>query len=85
MTCLERDTEDARIHAGDDKNMLKMLTDKIKIHKYIGETNRSIFERGWEDLNDYGNLRTKSHLIKHAVEIHGQEEFNTLQFGIKVI
>ena len=34
--------------------MLKMLKDKIKIHKYIGEKNRSIFGRGWEHLKIIG-------------------------------
>ena len=62
-----------------------MLTNKIKIHKYIGETNRSIFERSWEHLSDYENLSTKSHLLKHAVEMHREEDLKTLQFGIRVI
>jgi hypothetical protein len=43
MTCQERDVNEEQVQAGGDKNKLKMLMDKIKIHKYIGETNRSIF------------------------------------------
>jgi hypothetical protein len=85
MTCFDQDTEAAKIQAGDDKNKLKLLMEEIKMHKYIGETNRSIFERGWEHLNDFQNLSTQSHLLKHAVEIHGEEDFKKLQFGIKVI
>ena len=69
MTCLERNTKDARIQAGEDKKMLKMPTDKIRIHKYIGETNRSIFEKGWEHLNDYKNLSTKSHSLKFGIKV----------------
>ena len=55
------------------------------MHKNIGETNQSIYERGWEHLNDFENLSTKSHLLKHAVKIHRQEDFKNFQFGIKVI
>ena len=62
-----------------------MLTEKIRIHKYIGETCSSIFQRSWEHLNDLENLSIKSHILKHAVEMHGHEELNTLKFGMKVI
>ena len=55
------------------------------MYKYIGETSRSIYERGFEHNYDYDNLSTKSHMLKHAVEIHGQEQFDTLEFGMKVI
>ena len=45
MTCYENDEEAAKQEAGDDMDRLRELTNKIKIHKYIGETARSIFER----------------------------------------
>ena len=38
MTCHETDLDAAKIEAGDDEKKLKMLIDKIKKHKYIGET-----------------------------------------------
>ena len=85
MTCHEADLETAKIKAGDDEKIFKNLRDKIKMHKYIGETSRSIYERGWEHLHDFENLSIKSHLLKHAVEMHECEEINTLKFGIKVI
>ena len=85
MTCHETDLDTAKIEAGEDEKKLKMLIDKIKKHKYIGETSRSIYERSWEHLHDFDNLSTKSHLLKHAVGMHQNEEFNTLKFGIRVI
>ena len=69
----------------EDKKKLMMLTDKIKTHKYIGETNRSIYERSWEHVDDYENLSIKSHMLKHAVEMHGQEDLKALKFGMKAI
>ena len=74
--------EAAKQEAGDDAEKLK---GKIKIHKYIGETSRSIFERSWEHMNDFENLSVKSHLLKYAVDLHQTTEFSTLKFGIKVI
>ena len=37
-------------------------------------------------MADYGNLSTKSHILKHVVEIHPEEEeLMNIQFGIKII
>jgi hypothetical protein len=44
-----------------------------------------MFERGWEHVADYENLSTKSHMLKHVVEIHPEEELMKIQFGIKII
>ena len=85
MTCHEKDVEAAKQEAGDDKDKLRMLMDKIRVYKYIGESARSAFERSWEHMNDYKNLSTKSHLLKHAVDVHQQEELCTLKFGVKVL
>jgi hypothetical protein len=85
MTCLERDEEAAKIKAGDDKEMLKHLTDKIKKYMYVGEMARSTFERSREHVHDMESLSTKSHLLKHAVDMHPNEELCTLKFGIKVL
>ena len=63
VTCLDKDTKQAEIQAAGDKTKLKLLTDRIRIHKYIGETCRSIFERCWENINDLEYLSIKSHLL----------------------
>ena len=85
MTCYTKDLEAAQLEAGDNSEKLKKLTDKIKVYKYIGESARSVYERSWEHLNDFQNLSTKSHLLKHAVELHLDEDLSKLQFGIKVL
>ena len=43
---------------------------KIKIHKYIGESTKSAFERGQEHLADRRSLNLRSHMLKHAVDMH---------------
>ena len=85
MTCYEKDEEAAKQEAGEDMDKLRMLKDKIRIHKYIGESARSIFERSWEHVHDFESLSIKSHLLKHAVDLHQEEELSTLKFGIKVL
>ena len=31
---------------------------KIKLHKYVGETSRGVFERSWEHTNSRDQLQT---------------------------
>ena len=77
--------ETAKKEEGDDKEKLKTLAEKIKIHKYVGDTSRSVFERSWEHVHDFENLSVKSHILKHAVDLHQTDDFSKLEFGIKVI
>ena len=51
----------------------------------MGESARSLFERSWEHVSDFRNLSTKSHMLKHAVEVHPEEELKNIKFGIKII
>ena len=65
----------------------KVKEAKMKANRfiYVGETNRSLFERGWEHLQDFTNLSVKSRMLKHAVEIHQGEDPLAVQFGMKVV
>ena len=42
-------------------------------------------ERSFEHLTDFESLSTKSHMLKHAVEMHTKEELYTIKFGIRII
>ena len=53
--------------------------------KYIGETSRSSFERGWEHVNDMAQLKTSSHMLKHALTTHQEQEMSEVQFGMRII
>ena len=64
------------------KNEMKR---KVKKYKYVGETGRSAFERGWEHLNDLAQLRTSSHMLKHCVGVHEDKDMGDIVFGMKVI
>ena len=45
MTCQERDIEETVAQAGEDMDKLKHLQDNIRLHKYVGETALSLYER----------------------------------------
>ena len=67
ITCQERDKEILEDQV-DDEEELKEKVKKIRLHKYIGETNRSVFERGWEHLNALAKLDTESHMLNRDVK-----------------
>ena len=57
----------------------------ISLYKYVGETSRSLYERAWEHENDKKQLKPQSHLLKHIVDIHGDQEIDDIKFGIRVL
>ena len=56
-----------------------------RMAKYIGETARSTYERGFEHLSDLLNTSAKSHMLRHYVESHMGEEFGEMKFQMKVL
>ena len=40
------------------------------LYKYLGETCRSLYERGVEHINDMEQLKPGSHMLKHILESH---------------
>ena len=51
--------------------------------RYIGETSRSAYERGVEHKKDLEFRRTKSHLLRHCVEVHPDMHPDKVDFRIK--
>ena len=61
-----------------------MRKKKIKLYKYIGETARSIYERGFEHENDWENLKLDSHMLKHVLDKHENDE-EQAESGIRAV
>ena len=68
----------------DEKSKLEEIK-KLKIFKYIGETSRSAFERGWEYVNDMATLNKRSHMLKHVIMNHPEDDMADVKFGMKVL
>ena len=60
------------------------LLKRMKVHKYIGETSRSVYERGLEHLKDLEDMKVESHMLKHYQENHEDEEIRGMEFGMKI-
>ena len=57
---------------------------KIRLFKYIGETGKSCYERGWQHLSDAAQLKPSSHILKHYLESHEGEKMENLRFGMRI-
>ena len=82
-TCYERDLGELEI--GEDENQRREKEKSIILHKYIGESNRSCFERGLEHMRDRNYLNKGSHMLKHIVDKHGDEDMLKIKFGMRAL
>ena len=55
LTCQEQETNKIIEQDITQQEKVKQQA-RMKLYKYIGETSRSCYERGWEQINDLTNL-----------------------------
>ena len=84
ISCEEKEIEKLE-NEEEDENTKKEKKKKIKKYKYIGETSRSVYERGLEHLRDCEELKKDSHMVKHYFDQHEGEEIEKMEFGMKVL
>ena len=53
---------------GEEEKKVKMR--ELRLHKYVGETSRSMYERGLEHLRDLNEFKKESHMLKHYEKMH---------------
>ena len=83
LSCQKRNKE--RIEAEEeDEKVRKEKLRSMPLYKYVGETARSAFERGIEQHNDYVGLKVESHMLKHYLDKHEEEDIEKIKFGMKV-
>ena len=84
LTCEKKQTEYIKSLEIEDKEKEYMM-ENIRNYKYIGETSRSAYERGWEHTNDLAQLKSTSHMLRHIVGVHPGEDMSAVEFGMRVI
>ena len=59
---------------------------RIKINKYVGETAKSVYERGMEHQNGLEKMEEENHMMmKHIANYHQDKEIGEVKFGIRVL
>ena len=87
-TCTER--QDQQLEEKYKELGVKRIEEEKRKEKrfiYIGETNRSIYERGIEHQADIKGCKTSSHMLRHLLAQHEEEEENwdKIEFGMKML
>ena len=85
LTCEETEKERIKEACGEDLEKAKELESKMAIPKYIGETSRSAYERGFEHLDQLASLSKKSIMLKHMLFKHEGSEFSEIKWGMFVL
>ena len=60
-------------------------TGNTRLYKYIGESSRSCYERGWELQADCGQLKPGSHMLKQIIEKHGGKHPGEVKFKMRAV
>ena len=84
-TCEEQEIQKIEEQQDVSEQEIKQQKAQIKLHKYIGETSRSTYERGWEHLDAMAQLKSTSHMLKHAVGTHHGQDMSEVKFGMRVL
>ena len=61
------------------------VTENIPLFKYIGESSRSSFIRGKNYSDDARLLSTGSHMLKHYLDQHQEEDMSSMVFRMKIL
>ena len=84
ITCYDAEKSRIEEEIEDEKEREKKIL-QISKHKYIGETARSAYERGWEHQEALRKLEEDSHLLKHVANYHQGVPMENITFGMRVV
>ena len=85
MECKERSLKEIDENEDWGEEEKEKRKKEIKLYKYIGETSRSAFERGWEHRLGLQSLSEDSYMLKHALDQHPEDLHNLERYGLKII
>ena len=64
---------------------MKKKLKKLKVPKYVGESSRSAYERGWEHLTKVASFSSGSHMLTHMVMEHKGEDLDKVKWGMFIV
>ena len=69
---------------GDDLEKKRKMEAEMKVPKYVGDSGRSGYERGFKHLNQLANLSSKSHMLmlRHMLDRHVGKDFSEIKWGM---
>ena len=83
-TCYRAEIDKIDEEEGDEEEKERKKK-RIKMYKCIGETARSVYERGMEHLLALEKMEEDSHMMKHIAIKHSDKDIDDVKFGMRVI
>ena len=83
-TCFKREVESIQKENLEEQEKKKRI-EQIKKYVYIGESSRSGYERLWEHQRALEQLSPESHMLKHIVAAHSEEEIEDIEFHARIV
>ena len=84
-TCLRRDMKEVEELEDLEETEKEERIRRIKRYKYVGETARSVYERGLEHQEGLEKMSEDNHMMKHVASHHQDMELDDVKFGMKVV
>ena len=69
----------------DDEEIKKEKLKNMKVPRYVGESSRSAYERGFEHLDKLTTMNSKSQMLRHLVDMHEGQEFEEVKWGMFIL
>ena len=85
LTCETNEKERIAEICGDDEKKKEEMESNMKVPKYVGETGRSAYERGYEHLDQLASLNKKSHMLRHMLDQHSESDFSEVRWGMFIL
>ena len=82
LTCEAIEIGKVEEEAGDDYEKKEELMKNLQIPRYIGETSRSGYERGFEHLDMLTTLSSKSVMLRHMLSAHENKDMSEIKWGM---
>ena len=84
LTCEERMKTSIEENEGDEEKRKDLITN-MEVPRYVGESGRSAYERGFEHLDKLASLHSNSHMLRHLVDAHEGKDFKDVSWGMFII
>ena len=85
LTCEHEQKEHIEELCKNDPELKRKMETHMKVPRYIGESGRSTYERGYEHLDQLASLSNKSHMLKHMIFKHEDQDFSQIKWGMFIL
>ena len=85
ITCEEKEKEKIENSEDLDEKEKKEKIKNIKLFTYIGESSRSMYERGLEHVTAMEEMKPDSHMLKHYLDEHEDLKLEEMIFGGRIL